>query len=366
MDPGTSVPVRPVTYLCGDCGADNQLRPGDVIQCRECGYRILYKKRTKRASEGNSTFILPVCGDIRPDLPMCSVSAHNAFDMGHYSSKAVTFPPCRAQQQDHLVLTDEAAAIADLVLTDDDLLLCILRFLPSLQDLCVVARVSRRWNALSQDSVAWHEHFKRVHPQLGKQLQPRGPVDWKRVCKAVDALWSNKYVESLAIAGIASSSHEYDQTIEHTCRGDSYGFWSSAPCLDKNGSEWLKYQLLDGPAIIKSVSLMPFASRRCYAPRALKVFAGMSSDDQCLYPGSQEYSPVRNRPYMEEHPLPDLVLGEYVKLDMYGYHAAHFVSGREQDYYQCLMRVLVVGHPCDTLKDQYLRQVVASCTCKAS
>jgi DNA-directed RNA polymerase I, II, and III subunit RPABC4 len=36
---------------CGaDCGADNTLRPGDVIQCRECGYRILYKKRTKRST----------------------------------------------------------------------------------------------------------------------------------------------------------------------------------------------------------------------------------------------------------------------------------------------------------------------------
>jgi DNA-directed RNA polymerase subunit RPC12/RpoP len=33
-----------------DCGADNTLRPGDVIQCRECGYRILYKKRTKRSA----------------------------------------------------------------------------------------------------------------------------------------------------------------------------------------------------------------------------------------------------------------------------------------------------------------------------
>ncbi|KAL3691046.1 hypothetical protein R1sor_004697 [Riccia sorocarpa] len=41
-------PPEPVTYLCGDCGADNTLKPGDVIQCRECGYRILYKKRTRR------------------------------------------------------------------------------------------------------------------------------------------------------------------------------------------------------------------------------------------------------------------------------------------------------------------------------
>ncbi|EXB68657.1 DNA-directed RNA polymerases I, II, and III subunit RPABC4 [Morus notabilis] len=32
-----------------DCGMENTLKPGDVIQCRECGYRILYKKRTRRS-----------------------------------------------------------------------------------------------------------------------------------------------------------------------------------------------------------------------------------------------------------------------------------------------------------------------------
>lgn len=44
---GSAVP-EPVAYICGDCGAEISLRPGDAIQCRECGYRILYKKRTRR------------------------------------------------------------------------------------------------------------------------------------------------------------------------------------------------------------------------------------------------------------------------------------------------------------------------------
>ncbi|KAA0031913.1 putative DNA-directed RNA polymerases I, II, and III 7.0 kDa polypeptide [Cucumis melo var. makuwa] len=39
---------EPVSYICGDCGMENTLKQGDVIQCRECGYRILYKKRTRR------------------------------------------------------------------------------------------------------------------------------------------------------------------------------------------------------------------------------------------------------------------------------------------------------------------------------
>ncbi|KVI02123.1 RNA polymerase archaeal subunit P/eukaryotic subunit RPC10 [Cynara cardunculus var. scolymus] len=34
---------RLLTYV-----EENTLKVGDVIQCRECGYRILYKKRTRR------------------------------------------------------------------------------------------------------------------------------------------------------------------------------------------------------------------------------------------------------------------------------------------------------------------------------
>ena len=35
-------------YICGNCGVQNRVKAGEPIQCRECGYRILYKKRTKR------------------------------------------------------------------------------------------------------------------------------------------------------------------------------------------------------------------------------------------------------------------------------------------------------------------------------
>lgn len=35
-------------YICGECHRDNEIRPRDPIRCRECGYRIMYKKRTKR------------------------------------------------------------------------------------------------------------------------------------------------------------------------------------------------------------------------------------------------------------------------------------------------------------------------------
>ena len=44
-------------FVCGDCAAFNEMRcvsdprAGDKIRCRECGYRILYKKREKRPRE---------------------------------------------------------------------------------------------------------------------------------------------------------------------------------------------------------------------------------------------------------------------------------------------------------------------------
>jgi len=40
--------------LIADCGSEVVLRPGDIVICRECGYRILFKKRTK---QGRWTFV---------------------------------------------------------------------------------------------------------------------------------------------------------------------------------------------------------------------------------------------------------------------------------------------------------------------
>lgn len=32
-----------------ECHSENEIRPNEAIRCRECGYRIMYKKRTKRS-----------------------------------------------------------------------------------------------------------------------------------------------------------------------------------------------------------------------------------------------------------------------------------------------------------------------------
>lgn len=40
--------VSGVEYRCGDCGARNVIKGSDPVRCRHCGFRILYKIRTKR------------------------------------------------------------------------------------------------------------------------------------------------------------------------------------------------------------------------------------------------------------------------------------------------------------------------------
>lgn len=57
-------------YLCGDCGHTNEIKPKDPIRCRFCGYRILYKMRTKNRAprppllavlHGPASSVLPNC-----------------------------------------------------------------------------------------------------------------------------------------------------------------------------------------------------------------------------------------------------------------------------------------------------------------
>uniref|UniRef100_A0AAZ3QIS1 DNA-directed RNA polymerases I, II, and III subunit RPABC4 n=1 Tax=Oncorhynchus tshawytscha TaxID=74940 RepID=A0AAZ3QIS1_ONCTS len=48
---------QPMIYICGECHTENEIKARDPIRCRECGYRIMYKKRTKRCillNSGNS------------------------------------------------------------------------------------------------------------------------------------------------------------------------------------------------------------------------------------------------------------------------------------------------------------------------
>ncbi|PSN40827.1 DNA-directed RNA polymerases I [Blattella germanica] len=48
MDQNKEQAKQPMIYTCGDCHHENDIKPRDPIRCRECGYRVMYKKRTKR------------------------------------------------------------------------------------------------------------------------------------------------------------------------------------------------------------------------------------------------------------------------------------------------------------------------------
>jgi DNA-directed RNA polymerase I, II, and III subunit RPABC4 len=49
-NPGTSQgsSKQSIIYICGECHGEMEIKPRDPIRCTQCGYRILYKKRTKR------------------------------------------------------------------------------------------------------------------------------------------------------------------------------------------------------------------------------------------------------------------------------------------------------------------------------
>ncbi|KAI6207214.1 DNA-directed RNA polymerases I, II, and III subunit RPABC4-like protein [Aphelenchoides fujianensis] len=40
-------PPAAMIYICGECNGENEIRTKDQIRCRECGHRVLYKKRTR-------------------------------------------------------------------------------------------------------------------------------------------------------------------------------------------------------------------------------------------------------------------------------------------------------------------------------
>ncbi|ORX99248.1 RNA polymerase small Zn-binding subunit [Basidiobolus meristosporus CBS 931.73] len=44
----TVQPPKPMLYVCAECGHDNEIKRKEPIRCRDCGHRVLYKKRTTR------------------------------------------------------------------------------------------------------------------------------------------------------------------------------------------------------------------------------------------------------------------------------------------------------------------------------
>ncbi|ORZ08065.1 DNA directed RNA polymerase [Lobosporangium transversale] len=51
-------PAAAMTYICAECGSENEIKPKEPIRCKECGYRIMYKRRTKRSTFSFVLFVL--------------------------------------------------------------------------------------------------------------------------------------------------------------------------------------------------------------------------------------------------------------------------------------------------------------------
>ncbi|CAG0899797.1 unnamed protein product [Darwinula stevensoni] len=49
-----------------ECHQENEIRPKDPIRCRDCGYRIMYKKRTRRSKTncGSHAYLSRYCNAI--------------------------------------------------------------------------------------------------------------------------------------------------------------------------------------------------------------------------------------------------------------------------------------------------------------
>ena len=63
MNYQSAAPPKPaaaaMTYICAECGSENEIKPKEPIRCKECGYRIMYKKRTKRSTSPLSLVFPP-------------------------------------------------------------------------------------------------------------------------------------------------------------------------------------------------------------------------------------------------------------------------------------------------------------------
>ncbi len=56
-------------YICADCAATNEIRPREPIRCRECGHRVMYKKRTKRMVSRAQIVVQPESSSFSCCLP---------------------------------------------------------------------------------------------------------------------------------------------------------------------------------------------------------------------------------------------------------------------------------------------------------
>ncbi|GAA5879914.1 hypothetical protein JCM16303_004397 [Sporobolomyces ruberrimus] len=70
--------MNAIEYSCADCAANNEIKAREPIRCRECGCRVMYKKRIKRmvsARAPSPTYSFPSQSSSRSLVPQVQFEA---------------------------------------------------------------------------------------------------------------------------------------------------------------------------------------------------------------------------------------------------------------------------------------------------
>ena len=126
----------------------------------------------------------------------------------------------------------------------------------------------------------------------------------------------------LELSAISESSHDYNQTVHLTLDYDNLNtFWSSAGSDSSESYEHLWYQITEGLCAISSFSITAFQALYqnndpIYYPRTVRFLVGWIPDNYHYVSDLYQFEPDATEQYF--YTLPDLVIGKYVKIELYG------------------------------------------------
>lgn len=150
----------------------------------------------------------------------------------------------------------------------------------------------------------------------------------------------------ISIKGLQDSSHDYDQTVHRTIDlEDLNSFWSSGPSDTADHKEWLLYEVYESPCLISSVMITVFRALfqlndPIFPPSKVRFKIGLT-------PSKYHYtSPLfefeNNAEDQHFSLLPDIVIGKYILVEMYG---KPMLQNMDNKHYIALQKVAIHGSP---------------------
>ena len=156
-------------------------------------------------------------------------------------------------------------------------------------------------------------------------------------------IWSlDKFI--LDLKGVEQSTYDYNsQKIEWTLQYDrEYTFWSSVGSDSIEDSEYLIYEIKDGTCLISTIQITAYGtgygSTKQYYPRSVRFLIGNSIDNYHYI--SPLYKYAKNLNDQHFFLLPDIVIGNYVKMEFYGKPT---MQNSDQRYYIAIKHVCISG-----------------------